>query len=268
MLTTRSIQLSKLDLLRWPVLFVAGWVLTMVAIPVVRWTWGDNAKLPFVMAGVLLQAMAVLVILAEVWGWRRTGQTAVLIALLTLVVEMLGANTGFLFGHYDYTSRLQPQVWGVPLLIPAAWLMMLPPSWATMSFLLRGGRSETAVQRWWRQVGFIVGSALALTAWDLLLDPQMVSWRFWVWQQPGGYFGIPWQNFWGWFVTAAILTWLLRPARLPVRPLLVVYTITWFLETVGLAVLWGMPGPALVGGLAMLLFVYLGWFIGTTPRES
>jgi hypothetical protein len=39
--------------------------------------------------------------------------------------------------------------------------------------------------------------------------------------------------------------------------LLVVYTITWFLQSVGQAVFWHMLGPALVGFVGMGAFVVL-----------
>jgi putative membrane protein len=186
-------------------------------------------------------------------------QTAVVIAILTFSVEALGSATGIPFGHYNYTELLQPQLLGVPLLIPVAWLMMLPPAWATVAFLTQNRKGEGMAQRARRQGLFVTLSALALTAWDLLLDPQMVAWNLWVWNEPGGYFGIPWLNFGGWFLTAVLATLLVRPTNLPVRPLLIIYTITWFLEVVGLALFWGMPGPALAGGLAMMLFVFIGW---------
>lgn len=258
MLTTLKIQFERLEIPALPALLIGAWVVTMISIPIVRWTLGDGAKLPFINAGVLLQAVAVVVILGQAWGWRRALGTAVTISIFTFFVEAMGSTTGFPFGHYDYTDLLQPQLFGVPLLIPAAWLMMLPPAWATVAFLLPD-RSLKREQRRKRYALFVVLSALALTAWDLLLDPQMVAWNLWVWQEPGGYFGIPWLNFWGWFMTAVIVTLLLRPQNLPVRPLLVIYTITWFLEVVGLALFWGMPGPAVAGGLGMMLFVYIGW---------
>ncbi|MCB8989300.1 MAG: carotenoid biosynthesis protein [Ardenticatenaceae bacterium] len=255
MLTTLKIQFERINFFTWPSLLITGWVVTMISIPIVRWTWGDAAKLPFINAGVLLQAAAVLVILVEAWGWQRAMKTAVFIALFTFSAEALGSTTGVPFGEYSYTDVLQPQLLGVPLLIPAAWLMMLPPAWATVAFLTQKPK--------WRglpsPILFIILSALALTVWDLLLDPQMVNWNLWVWQEAGGYFGIPWQNFWGWFLTAALLTAIIRPKALPIRPLLVIYTITCFLEVVGLALFWGMPGPALAGGLGMMVFVYIGW---------
>jgi putative membrane protein len=238
---------------RLPAALLVAWVMAMIAIPIVRWTLGDEIKLHFIVASVVLQAATVLVILLKGWGWRRTAKTAVLVTLITLIVEIIGSSTGLPFGQYAYTDLLQPQIMHVPLLIPLAWLMMLPPAWATASFLLRRGGG------WKQRLGFILLSGLALTAWDLLLDPQMVSWNLWQWQEPGAYFGIPWLNYVGWFLTAALLTAILRPQKLPIRPLLIVYTVTWFLEVVGLALFWGMPGPAVVGGVAMYVFVWLGW---------
>ena len=63
----------------------------------------------------------------------------------------------------------------------------------------------------------------------------------------------------GWWGTAVLLTALIEPKNLPARPLLIIYTITWFLETFGLLFFWGLPGPALVGGVVMGLFGWLGW---------
>jgi hypothetical protein len=106
---------------------------------------------------------------------------------------------------------------------------------------------------------FVGVSALAFTAWDLFLDPQMVAWGFWVWAEPGGYFGIPWINFVGWAGSAALLTFLARPLSPSIRPLLVIYTVTWLLQTVGQWLFWPMPGPALCGFVAMGIFVLLAW---------
>ena len=115
-------------------------------------------------------------------------------------------------------------------------------------------------------LAFAVWSGLALTAWDLFLDPQMTQWELWVWDQPGGYFGIPWVNYLGWFLGAALITaamqFAARPQELPERPLLAVYTLTWLLETVGLAAFWGLPGPALCGFVGMGVFVLLAWRSG------
>lgn len=43
--------------------------------------------------------------------------------------------------------------------------------------------------------------ALCLVGMDLIYDPLGVSSQLWVWHEPGNYFGTPYQNFVGWFLT-------------------------------------------------------------------
>lgn len=224
------------------------WIGSMISLPILRSTVSDSLFNNSIIFSVLVQSAVVLAIVLKAWGWSRTLQTLLIVAVLTWLVEAVGSATGLPFGHYSYTDNLQPQLAHVPLIIPLAWFMMLPPAWAI-------AQKVAGPNRWL----FILVSAAALSAWDLFLDPQMVAWDLWVWEQPGGYFGIPWLNYGGWFLTAAVLTAVIRPAPLPLYPLLLIYTITWALETIGLLFFWGLIGPALVGFVGMGLFVYLGW---------
>ena len=227
----------------------------MISLPILNWIWGAQL-LPFGLTlGVLLQATAVFYILLTKWGWKQTAGTAAPITTFTLFVEWLGSTTGFPFGSYHYTNFMQPQIAHVPLLIPFAWFMMLPCAWAVATII------QQRFPKPWQQNLWLHAllAGLALTAWDLLLDPHMVSWGVWNWTMPSGYFGIPWSNYLGWLGTAVLLTALIHPKNLPTKPLLIIYTITWFLETFGLLFFWGLIGPALVGGGVMGLFVWLGW---------
>lgn len=227
----------------------------MIALPIVRWSVGDDALRWGVVATVILQASAVLVLLAGAWGIARATRVALIVALWAWALEAMGVATGIPFGGYHYTDRLHPQIANVPLLIPAAWLMMLPPAWAVAHSVTGKGQ---------RAAGVVV-SALAFTAWDLFLDPQMVAWGFWQWEQGGGYFGIPWSNFIGWMLGAAGATLLARPRQLPQRPLVIIYAITWTLETIGQLFFWGLPGPAIVGCCGMGIFI--AW-MGITRRKD
>ena len=68
-------------------------------------------------------------------------------------------------------------------------------------------------------MGAIVFGALLLTSWDFVLDPAMSQTNvpFWLWDQPGEFFGMPYQNFVGWFgtgvvyMTVATFIWRLKP---------------------------------------------------------
>lgn len=239
-------------LTRWqldkPVLLLIGlWLLLMIFVPIAQWTQGDELQRTLVVISVGVQALAVGVVLGRAWGWKQTAVAFLIITPITFGVEWVGSHTGFIFGDYSYTPHLQPQIAGVPLLIPVAWFMMLPCAWAVC-------------HRWRNNpLLFAIMSGLALTAWDLFLDPQMVQWDLWVWHEPGLYFGIPLQNFVGWWATGTLLTLIIHPSALPIRPLWLIYALTWFLEWFGLAFFWGLVGPAIVGFFGMGVFLWLGW---------
>jgi putative membrane protein len=112
-----------------------------------------------------------------------------------------------------------------------------------------------------RRLIFAVVSAFAFTAWDLFLDPQMVARGLWVWQQPGEYFGIPLVNFGGWLLASGLVTCLVNPREIESasKPLALIYALTWVLQTIGLGVFWGQPGPALFGCVGMGIFVIRFW---------
>ncbi len=234
--------------IRWPpLLLFCSWLCTMISIPILRWFLGDIALRWGVISTVCLLAATVLSILQQAWGARRALRVIVPVIALAWLVEYVGHTTGYPFGDYKYTALLQPQLGGVPLIIPLAWLMMLPPAWAVGSRL-------SGVPHGLR---FVLISAGAFTAWDLFLDPQMVAWGYWQWTVAGGYFGIPWLNFIGWFLAATLITLVARPMALPQGTLLLIYGSTWLLQSIGQALFWAMPGPALVGFLVMGSFVLL-----------
>jgi lycopene beta-cyclase len=228
---------------------LVAWLITMISMPIGEWIWGERALLVGVVVSVVLQGGLAVLFLAEAGSLRRTLLTIGGIVLIAWMSEAVGSKTGFPFGAYHYTESLQPQLLGVPLLIPLAWLMMLPPAWGVGQRLT--GRD--------RGPAFVVTSALAFTVWDLFLDPQMVHWGLWTWDQPGQYFGIPLVNFAGWFLVSALITAAVRPPRLSQSPLIVVYTLTWLIETVGLVLFWGLYGPAAAGFLGMGIFVLAAW---------
>jgi putative membrane protein len=217
-----------------------AWVATMVAMPIANWLWGDRALRLGIAASVALQALAVLAALGSHAGWGRAAGLAIGIVVMGWVVEYVGSTTGFPFGRYHYTDRLRPQLGHVPLLVPVAWMMMLPPAWSIAQAIVphRG------------PLRILIG-ALAFTAWDLYLDPQMVNWRLWIWERRGAYFGVPWVNFAGWFLASGLMTAILQPGDLPTGPLQLIYVTTWLLQVVGLGVFWRQPGPAACGFLAM-----------------
>jgi len=235
---------------------LALWVALLIATPVSVWLAGDDLFPLMATFGVLAQAAATLIALASGWPAGRVLVALAVVSGGAWAVEALGSATGFPFGAYDYTGALQPQLAGVPLVISLAWFMMLVPAWAMAEAILANHRDNLG--SWYTPLHAVLAGG-AFTAWDLYLDPQMVSHELWAWEEPGGYFGIPWTNFLGWWLAATLLTLLIRPTKLPRARLMLIYTLTWVFQAIGLGLFWGQPGPALVGFLSMGIFVIWAW---------
>jgi uncharacterized membrane protein len=181
------------------------------------------------------------------WGVARATGTLVGIATATAAVERLGTRTGLPFGRYGYTGVLRPTVGGVPAVVPLAWFAMAVPAREAAAAAL-GARDRRGPR--------VVLGALALTAWDLFLDPQMVQEGYWRWMRRGTYRGIPLSNFAGWFVTGlgvmTLLELLLPPDRPPDAALVGEYAFMGAMETVGFAAFFRDRLVALAGGASML----------------
>lgn len=197
-------------------------------------------------------------------GWRSAGLFLALTVALSLALECLGVATGFPFGKYHYTERLGPLFLGLaPYSIPLSWFQMLYPS-AIIAGRTLVGRSEYK-GRWWQAA--LLGGAV-MTAWDLALDPVMVFRQHWTWDQPGGYFGIPWQNYLGWWLTASLILAIFHrlegDAAKPEFDWEKTRLAVGFYAITGLghaADAWaaGLVGPAWVGGLAVGLWALAAW---------
>jgi uncharacterized membrane protein len=141
------------------------------------------------------------------YGRKFLVQFASVALIATFVIEVLGVATSFPFGTYEYDAqRLGLSVAGVPLLIPFAWFMMLYPSWLISRDLFKS-----------KYLAIPTG-ALLMSTWDLYLDPQMVNEGYWVWFIDGTATKvIPLTNFFGWFLSTAVifalLSFVLKPNR-------------------------------------------------------
>jgi uncharacterized membrane protein len=180
------------------------------------------------------------------WSPTRAVAAAGATAAATTAIERFGAQTGRPFGRYRYTGALQPQIAGVPVLVPMAWFAMAVPARETAHAAL-GERSN--------RVSRVIAGAAALTAWDLFLDPQMVGEGYWQWARRGAYRGIPISNYFGWFLTSLSVMALLEallPVSDPVPELVAEYGVMAAMETLGFASFFGDRVVAVMGGLGML----------------
>ncbi len=245
---TIKLYLNQLSLNQiWP--WLAGWLLVMTMTPVVGWVAGVDAQIQMINLGVVAQAALVFRLIWMVWPAKVILRLLLMIVPITWFAEFVGSQTGFPFGRYHYTALLQPQLLNVPLLIPLAWFMMLPPAWAIAQGLV------SRKNRW----VFAAAAGLVFTAWDLYLDPQMVMLNLWQWDQPGLYFGIPIINYFGWWLVSTVVTLVVSPPEFDPYLLAAIYTLIWLLQVVALGIFWGQPGPALVGFVGMGIGSVLFW---------
>lgn len=156
-----------------------------------------------------------------VWHWLSFMIPAI---FLSLGSELLGTSTGFPFGEYRYLSGLGYKIAGlVPFTIPLSWFYVGFSAY----IIALAGLKRLEIGGGWSQLGAIVFGSLCLTSWDFVLDPAMsqAPIPFWVWDRPGAFFGMPYQNFAGWmgtgiiFMTVAALLWKVKPFELPYHDL-------------------------------------------------
>jgi len=158
----------------------------------------------FARGQVILSAAALFIVLVGRGGVRWMGSFAV-IYLASLSSELAGTTVGLPFGPYHYTDALGPKWFGhVPALIPLSWFLMAVPSYAMARRLVDSART-------WRRIAL---ASFILLAWDLALDPAMsYATKYWVWGATGPYYGMPWLNLFGWYVTGVVLMVLLAVTR-------------------------------------------------------
>lgn len=151
--------------------------------------------------------LALLTAFTLLHGARRYGAGGIAAYFLVAVVvtnvfENLSIVTGFPFGAYHHTANMGPKLFHVPLIVGPIFAVAGYLAWVLAGILLgetaAGARRGVALAR-------PLVAALVTTSWDLCVDAigGTVN-RDWVWAGGGGWFGVPWLNFFGWVLT----TWV------------------------------------------------------------
>lgn len=117
--------------------------------------------------------------------------------------EALSIQVGFPFGHYVYAQLAGPRLFQVPLIIMLAYFGTGYASWILSTILLNQYQKKLSRQQiFW--VPFI--AAFIMVMWDLCMDPVCSTANsLWIWRDGGPYFGVPMQNYAGWFFVVYII---------------------------------------------------------------
>ena len=168
----------------------------------------------------------------------RTAGWFFLAGMIGFGAELIGVHTGLPFGVYAYTVSLPPLLWGVPVIMVFAWLILT----AYICHML----GRWMLSRWC----FILLAALWMVGLDLVIDPLAAGpLDYWRWAEKGWYAGIPLTNFIGWFIISICVFAALPEGYYPQRvigwtglSIIVFFTILAFIY-----------GFYLAGGIGMLL---------------
>jgi uncharacterized membrane protein len=209
-------------------------VFTLNPSSLVRWPWAapiySMSYLVFAQLQIVTAFLAMVCALLRHAGFRWI-LAFMLIAALSAGSELLGTSYGIPFGPYSYTHLLGPKLLDrVPYLIPLSWFFMSLPAYWLAYKILPSPRLSSVLAR-------IIMGSLLLLSWDLTLDPAMSFLTpFWVWGEVGLYYGMPFSNLVGWFVTGILLMAILEMLnaiawlkRVPARFLALFYIANLFL---------------------------------------
>jgi putative membrane protein len=192
-------------------------------------------------------------------GWGRMALFAVWGCAIGGASELIG-TTGFLtfngvqlpFGSYQYTSWLGPKILGhVPYFIP--------PSWFAMSLVSLDLARRVTSRRW----GYVLLGTTFMVLWDVSLDPAMNrAFPFWNYAADGFFYGMPFSNWVGWFGVSLIILigydLFGSDAEIQHDWAPWVYALNC-LFPLGISLLQGLPGAALIGALATAIPFLLVW---------
>ena len=186
---------------------------------------------------------------------RRALVPLVILTTYTYAIELVGVQTGWPYGTFEYGISLGPMLGGeIPLALPLFFVPLVLNGYL-LTLLALGDRATRIVPR-------VLAAVAAVLAIDLVLDPAAVAIGFWSYVPPGGYYGVPASNYWGWLLSGAIAVVLVDIAfdRAAVRER--VRTCEFALDDlVSFVLLWGtinaLYGQWLAAGVAGLFCLVL-----------
>ncbi len=139
----------------------------------------------------LLAMLTLIFVYHKTWGWKFV-VSSLLVFALSIAIEALGVKTGQVFGEYAYLSTLGVKVAGVPLMIGLNWLILV---YGANSLMQKITKNKVLV---------IIGAALAMVGYDLLLEIAAPTLKMWVFSAPFP----PLKNFVAWFILSAFFQWM------------------------------------------------------------
>lgn len=134
------------------------------------------------------------------YGLKGMAVFLAIVFVVSNVLENLSIFTGFPFGNYHYVKGTLPFLFEVPFPIALAYCAYGYLAWMVANVLL--GKIDERLKQWAPTVILPLTASFIMVMWDVVMDPINSTVRhYWIWEDGGGYNGVPLTNYLGWFFT-------------------------------------------------------------------
>ena len=153
-----------------------------------------------------LLLMAVLLIATH----KEKNKNFLLFLIITFIagfgIEVLGVNTGAIFGSYTYNDVLGIQFFNVPLLIGLNWCIIIYCTGmfttAYENYMLRKlNENGLSLNNRLKMISFMFDATLLAVFFDWIMEPVAIKLGYWQWQSNV----VPFYNYISWVIVSALL---------------------------------------------------------------
>jgi uncharacterized membrane protein len=156
--------------------------------------WSDNPS-DFVRLTPLNLLLTATILFLNHHIWNKPLVIALLVVgCLGFFIEVVGVNTGVVFGEYSYGLSLGLKLFNTPLIIGLNWVIL---SYCTVVIV----RNTLKIQPKWL-AAFI--AAVLMVLLDFVIEPVAISTDMWTWQMSS----VPVTNYIAWFLIAFVFNFV------------------------------------------------------------
>jgi putative membrane protein len=183
----------------------AGWLLAIIyAVGVAGFLFSQTRPIVIKLVWVNL-LLTVIVLLAYHKKWSKEfALSAFMVGACGFMLEVLGVNTGWIFGYYQYGPTLGYDIWNTPLMMFVNWLTTVYITRQVAEMIA----SDTVL------VPAIAAALMVLL--DFFIEPFAIKNGMWLWNSVE----VPLQNYIAWFVLGFVLQYMfIKAVKFPANKL-------------------------------------------------
>jgi putative membrane protein len=181
-------------------------------------------------------------------GLKKGLTTIVFLIIFAQLIEGQALVTNFPYSEFAYSDKISGKLFGIiPWTIGFAWTPLLLAS----VFL--------ANQYTKNKYKLVLISAIILVVFDLVLDPGATAAGLWTWKNQVGFYNVPLQNFFGWFVSGVIGTAIYLSQKIDtskLNPSILISAILSLSFWIGAAIFYNFIIVILLGIFTTSLMIY------------